>query len=62
MKHKDIKPQNIMIDNGRVLLADFGLSKAVEKGNTTTYGPTGFSKRVCAANLLPFCQSMLITL
>ncbi|CAN9266899.1 unnamed protein product [Alternaria alternata] len=52
MKHKDIKPQNIMIDNGRVLLADFGLSKAVEKGNTTTYGPTGFSKRYAPKEVL----------
>lgn len=39
VKHKDIKPHNILIHQGSVVFADFGASKDVSPGETTTQGP-----------------------
>jgi serine/threonine protein kinase len=46
VKHKDIKPDNILIDGDRVVLADFDISKIVELHNTTSDGVTGRTKKV----------------
>ena len=35
VKHKDIKPANILIENGRPILADFGISKDLIDADTT---------------------------
>jgi serine/threonine protein kinase len=53
VRHKDIKPQNILISNGNVLFADFGISYAfAEKksgGGSTTLGkPEALSERYAA--------------
>lgn len=49
IRHKDIKPQNILIHNGTVILTDFGLSHdfADDVGSTTS-GPTPASPRYSA--------------
>ena len=46
IRHKDIKPQNILVHNGTVILTDFGLSHdfADDVGSTTS-GPTPASPR-----------------
>jgi serine/threonine protein kinase len=46
LKHKDIKPANILVHGDQVFLTDFGLSKIVRENSTTSYGPTGATKPV----------------
>lgn len=50
IRHKDIKPQNILIHRGSVLYTDFGLAlDASTTDDTTTTGkPDGFTRRYCA--------------
>ncbi|PVH97494.1 kinase-like protein [Periconia macrospinosa] len=49
IRHKDIKPQNILIHQGRVLYTDFGLSFDANQQDTTTIGhPGAFTRRYCA--------------
>jgi serine/threonine protein kinase len=46
IRHKDIKPQNILVHKGNVLLTDFGLSKDfTDDGGGTTSGITPASPR-----------------
>ncbi|KAF2181206.1 kinase-like protein [Zopfia rhizophila CBS 207.26] len=50
IRHKDIKPQNILIHDGRVIYTDFGIAlDTSQQDNTTTVGnPETFTKRYCA--------------
>lgn len=49
IRHKDIKPGNILVHHGRVLYTDFGLSfNASSFDNSATDGPTFKSKRFAA--------------
>lgn len=50
IRHKDIKPQNILIHQGSVLYTDFGLSYDFgDIGQSTTTGtPSGITRRYCA--------------
>jgi TolA-binding protein len=54
VRHKDIKPQNILVHRGSILFTDFGLSldyKDAEK-STTQGTVNGYSARHCAPEVL----------
>ncbi|OAG07960.1 kinase-like protein, partial [Paraphaeosphaeria sporulosa] len=50
IRHKDIKPQNILIHQGNVLYTDFGFSldHSTRGRSTTTGRPNAFTRRYCA--------------
>jgi serine/threonine protein kinase len=48
IRHKDIKPHNILVKDGTVLLTDFGISRDCNNTRSTTEGPTARSPRYCA--------------
>ncbi|KAF2175442.1 kinase-like protein [Zopfia rhizophila CBS 207.26] len=49
IRHKDIKPQNILIHNGRVIYTDFGIALDASQQDTTTVGNPGvLTRRYCA--------------
>ena len=49
IRHKDIKPQNILVHNGKMIYTDFGIAlDASEQDTTTTGRPDAFTKRYCA--------------
>ncbi len=49
IRHKDIKPQNILVHHGTVLYTDFGFSFHADENDTTTVGyPGAFTPRYCA--------------
>ncbi|KAF2819627.1 kinase-like protein [Ophiobolus disseminans] len=53
MRHKDIKPQNILIKDNQPYFTDFGLAVDwSEVGHSTTQGPTGLTPRYCAPDVV----------
>jgi hypothetical protein len=49
VRHKDIKPGNVLVSNGKVLLADFGLSfDFTDAPSTTMSMVNGMTPRYCA--------------
>jgi serine/threonine protein kinase len=49
IRHKDIKPQNILVHNGKMIYTDFGIALDGSEQDTTTTGrPDAFTKRYCA--------------
>ena len=41
--HRDIKPENILLDDDRVLVADFGIARAIIRSGGDTLSSTGFA-------------------
>ena len=54
IRHKDIKPENILIHQGKVVYTDFGVAfDGSDVGSATTIGiPDGFSRRYCAPEVV----------
>jgi serine/threonine protein kinase len=49
IRHKDIKPQNILVHNGQMIYTDFGIALDADGQNTTTTGIAGsFTRKYCA--------------
>jgi serine/threonine protein kinase len=54
IRHKDIKPQNILVKNNEVLLTDFGLARDCNDRRSTTEGWTAMSQRYCAPEVADY--------
>jgi serine/threonine protein kinase len=54
VRHKDIKPRNILVKGEEIFFADFGSSHAfLDGGNSTTEGPSyGHTKMYCAPEVI----------
>lgn len=54
VRHKDIKPSNILVNKGKVLFTDFGLSLdfTEAKGSTTVGMVNGMTPRYCALEVI----------
>jgi serine/threonine protein kinase len=48
IRHKDIKPQNVLVKDHRIILTDFGISRDSTGAQSTTSGPTVRSPRYCS--------------
>ena len=62
VRHKDIKPDNILVDHGNVLFADFGLSLDFTdaNGSTTTSMVNGMTHRYCAPEVAQYeCRNTM---
>ncbi|MCJ1321604.1 hypothetical protein MMC15_006949 [Xylographa vitiligo] len=55
VRHKDIKPQNILVCQGNILFTDFGLSRdSLDASQSVSEGMTAFSPRYCAPEVAAF--------
>jgi serine/threonine protein kinase len=48
VKHKDIKPANILVENGVVYITDFGIAKEIEVGATTGSSDMAGTRTFCS--------------
>ncbi|KAH6629571.1 kinase-like domain-containing protein [Boeremia exigua] len=56
IRHKDIKPSNIVLSKGRVYLCDFGVSNDWTGSDPTTEGPSHLTPGYCAPEVLNYEQ------
>lgn len=55
VRHKDIKPWNVLVYRGNVLLTDFGISRDWSgAGHSTSTGPTSKTSRYCAPEVADY--------
>ena len=54
IRHKDIKPSNVLVKDGNVLLTDFGLSRDCNHTRSTTEGPTARTAKYCAPEVADY--------
>ncbi|KAH8693312.1 kinase-like domain-containing protein [Phaeosphaeriaceae sp. PMI808] len=54
IRHKDMKPSNILVHGANVLITDFGLSKNCNDTRSTTEGPTGRTPKYCAPEVADY--------
>ncbi|KAK5635181.1 hypothetical protein RRF57_010893 [Xylaria bambusicola] len=52
VKHKDIKPQNILVNERIVFFSDFGISRYFPDGNSVTSGPSRHTRRYSAPEVV----------
>jgi serine/threonine protein kinase len=54
VRHKDIKPRNILVHKGPVIFTDFGdcLDYSTDTGGTTTGRPDNLTRRYCAPEVI----------
>jgi serine/threonine protein kinase len=48
IRHKDVKPKNVLVHGSNILFTDFGLSRDADGMGSTTSGPTAKTVRYCA--------------
>ena len=54
IRHRDLKPKNCLVHNGKVLLSDFGLAGFYERPSLASTGDAGaMTFRYCAPEVLP---------
>ncbi|KAF2816763.1 kinase-like protein [Mytilinidion resinicola] len=54
IRHKDIKPQNILIHGSDILFTDFGLSRDTTGADSASSGFTGYTPRYCAPEVTEY--------
>lgn len=54
IRHKDIKPPNILVHGANVLITDFGLSRDCTDTRSTTEGPTGRTPKYAAPEVVEY--------
>ena len=52
VKHKDVKPRNLLCHGENILYTDFGIAHEIEGNVSATSGNTGYTRRYCAPEVV----------